>query len=96
MSLIIDFIGLCRENWVLLGNPMMSKKLQQNLGCFFKKKLNIYVPYRDLDIVDGHPSMFLLFAFVMIHVNSNSFNGILIFFRNLVSPVQFLAFLCKK
>ena len=71
MYLIVHFIGLIGENWVLLGNSVMSKNqnINTNSWTIFYRKTQ----HRDLDIVDGHPSMFLIFAFVTIHVHGNSF-----------------------
>ena len=69
MSIIIDLIGSFRENCVLLGNSVMSKKITTEIWDVFHEKTQ----HRELDIVDRHPSMFLFFAFVMIHVSSNFF-----------------------
>ena len=69
MSIIINLIGSFRENCVLLGNSVMSKKITTEIWEVFDKKTQ----HRELDIVDRHPSMFLFFAFVMIHVRSNFF-----------------------
>ena len=53
MSLIIYLIGSFRENCVLLGDSAMSKKITTEIWDVFYEKTQ----HRDLDIVDGHPSM---------------------------------------
>ena len=51
MFLIINFTGLCRENWVLLGNSVMPKKIATEIRECDKTQ------HRDFDVVNGHPSM---------------------------------------
>ena len=92
MSIIIDLIDSFRENCVLRGNSVMSKKITTEIWDVFHEKTQ----HRDLDIVDGHLSMFLFFAFVMIHVNSNFFWRIFEFFQDFDLPAQFLDFLSKN
>ena len=85
MSIIIALIGSFSENDVLLGNSVMSKKITTEIWDVFDEKTQ----HRDLDMVDGHPSMFLFFAFVMIHVRSNFFWQIFEFFQDFDLPASF-------
>ena len=91
MSIIINLIGSFRENCVLLGNSVMSKKITTEIWDVFHEKTQQW----NLDIVDGHLSLLLFFAFVMIHVRSNFFWRIFDFFQDLDLSAQFLTFLSK-
>ena len=92
MSIIINLIGSFRENCVLLGNSVMSKKITTEIWDVFDKKTQ----HRELDIVDRHPSMFLFFAIFMFHGFSNFFWRIFEFFQEFDLPSQFLDFLSKN
>ena len=92
MSITIDLIGSFRENYGLLGNSVMSKKITTEIWDVFHEKTQQW----NLDIVDGHLSLLLFFAFVMIHVRSNFFWRIFEFFQDFDLPVQFLGFLSKN
>ena len=70
----------------------MSKKNTTEIWDVFYEKTQ----HGDLDIVNGHPSMFLFFAFVMIHVRGGFFWRIFEFFQDFDLAAHFLAFLSKK
>ena len=72
-------------------NRCQKKNTTEIWDVFYEK-----TQHGDLDIINGHPSMFLFFAFVMIHVRGVFFDRFLNFFRILTLPHPFWLFSAKN